>query len=711
MTAYLAVSSFLVSSVTFFFFVAVLLKGVRQKKNLTFCFFAISVFVWSTGHMYWQLADSKQEAIFWIRILVMGSSLIPYTYLHFVTHFVGRPLPKLVFSGYVIALALNALAWTPYIFTGVEKRMGFEFWPKAGPLFPLYFGGFLVVVTFCFSMLFDQYRKASIKVRNQNKYLIIGTAIGFFGGGTNFPLWLDIQISPILHGLSILYILGIGYSVLKYRLLDFNEMVIRILGLVFFSVIFGAIFAAMFRFLMGHAYPGYYPSGYTTWWAAFGGLSFVFLIISPVVSDFIIRLVEARLAAARFAYRHELRKLSDDWISNIQSEDTSQAITVGVYETMRLDYAALYIRKGMETTHRCEAAIGSRPRISHFDMAKLDPLVSAVHHGRHALFLDEEVDRSPVFRTSMASLCRDYPNLSSSDVVVPVAAHDSFYGFLILGSSGVHGAFADVDLLVLENLCSQYALALKSREVERRSNQVEKLVSLGTMAAGLSHELRNPLVSIRTLGSLLKKDSSKPLGLNPQFSETIQRDIKRISGIVDGVSSFAQNANRPMAHVEVVEALLEAKASLEEKMEQKRVRLNLDVEEKVSCALGNFEQLVQVFFNILENSVNAISEWKGRPETGEITVYVSAQGNKRLTQDRWVEIRIRDNGPGMSEEFQASIFDPFFTSRDTGLRYGSSGTGLGLAIVKKIIEHHNGKITVNASPGKGAAFRISIPSV
>lgn len=711
MTAYLALSSFLVSLATLFFFVAVLLKGVRQKKNLTFCVFAISVFVWSTGYMYWQLSGSEEDAIFWLRILVMGSSFIPYTFLHFVTHFVGRPLPRIVLSGYLVAIILNVLAWTPYIFSGVEARMGLEFWPVAGVLFPLYFGGFLIVVSFCFVLLFDQYRKASIKVRNQNKYLIIGTAIGFFGGGTNFPLWVNIQIPPVLHGLSLLYILGIGYSVLKYRLLDFNEMVIRLLGLLFFSVFFGAILAALFSVLMGYAYPGFYPSGYFFWWMVFAGLSVVYLVISPVVRDFVIRIVEARLESARFAYRQDLRQLSDEWISNIQSEESPYAITEGIYGTMHLDYAALYIRKGMETDYRCEASFGARPRALNLDMATLDPLISAIFRTRHALFLEEEVERSPAFRASMTSLCATYPNLSLTDLIVPVLAHDSFYGFLVLGSSSLYGAFADVDLLILENLCSQYALALKSKEVERRSNQVEKLVSLGTMAAGLSHELRNPLVSVRTLGGLLKKASSAPLSLNDQFSQTIQRDIKRISGIVDGVAAFAQNENRPMGHVTLAEALLEAKAPLEEELKQKRIEWSLEVEEATPCALANFDQLVQVFFNIYENAINALSEWEKRPEPGKISVCVSAQANRRLTQDKWVEIRISDNGPGMSAEFQASIFDPFVTSRDTGQRDGASGTGLGLAIVKKIIEYHNGKISVDASPSGGASFLISIPSV
>lgn len=240
MKAYLIFSSLAVLVVTLFFLISVLLRGLHQRRNLAFFFFSVPVFVWILGYLYWQLADSVDEAFFWIRVLVVGSAFIPYAYLHFVCVVTGRRSPVVIFSGYCIAVLLSCLAFTPYIFSGVESRMGMPYWPVAGPAFSLYFGGFALVVIYCFVLLIRQYRSAPEKVRNQNKYVIIGTAIGFFGGATNFPLWLDVQILPWGHGLSIFYILGIGYSVVRYHLLDFNEMVVRLLGLVIASTVIGA---------------------------------------------------------------------------------------------------------------------------------------------------------------------------------------------------------------------------------------------------------------------------------------------------------------------------------------------------------------------------------------------------------------------------------------------------------------------------------------
>jgi two-component system nitrogen regulation sensor histidine kinase GlnL len=709
MNAYLIISSFLVSVVTLFFLISVLLKGLERERNRAFCLFATSVFIWSFSHMLWQMAETEAEAVFWLRILVIGSSFIPYTYLHFVSEVTENPMRRLVGFGYCIAVALSALAWTPYIFSGVEQRMTFSFWPIAGPVFSIYFGGFSLVVTFCFFLLIRQYRDASAKVRNQNKYLIIGAAIGFLGGVTNFPLWLDIHIAPLGHGLSIFYILGIGYSVLKYRLLDFNEMVVRILGLLSSSALIGGLTAAALSLVAKYSFPALYPRGFSFWWTFFGVQSLAFLLVTPIVIKLSSQLIQMRLISNRFSYRSELRKLSDTILTSGGDDELLETLVERIYFLMSLDYVGLFIRSELESGFACKAAEGDRIHVDIIEAKHLEPLIHCLNKGRHAVFLDEEIERSKEFETQIYLLVSDRFPIRSTDVFVSISAQDTFYGFMILGSSRNTGAFSDVDLLLLENLCSHLGLTIKVREVERMTSQVEKLVSLGTMAAGLSHELRNPLVSVRTLASLLRKNPEH-LQLNAGFSSTVQRDIKRITGIVEGVSTFAQNSIANLRHVDLLKVINETIASLQEKFEEMGVEYEITSEKELPDALGDFEQLIQVVQNILENALNAISEWPDRPEKGRLQIMLSRRGGGRLEKKPWVEIKISDNGPGMSPEYQKRIFDPFVTSRDTGARQGSAGTGLGLAIVNRIIERHHGLITVKSELGSGAEFIISLPS-
>jgi two-component system nitrogen regulation sensor histidine kinase GlnL len=708
MRLYLILSSFLVSVVTLFFLVSVLIRGGAQRRNLAFCWFAISVLVWICGYFFWQLSDSESEAIFWIRILIIGSSFVPYTYLHFVNVVTGRRSPILVSLGVGIAVILSCLSFSPYICSGVEERMGMPYWPVAGPAFALYFGGFALVVLYCYVLLIQQYRSASEKVRNQNKYLIIGTAIGFFGGATNFPLWLGIPMLPWGHGLSIFYIMGIGYSVVRYHLLDFNEMAVRLLGLIVASGALGAGMAGCLLLLNETIYFEGEVGSFIWLWTVFSVQSFFFLLIGQWVYNLVNNLVQARFISSRYAYRNELKELSGRVVSGGVEDELLEEVVQRLYEIMNLDYSSVILRSELESGYRCKASAGTRLRSSIVAAADLEPVVAALGVQHHAVFLEEQMDTSPSFREKIASLLADGSPVCATDVLFAISAKDRLYGFLILGSSGRSGAFADVDVLLLENLCSQMGLALKSREMERTSNQVDKLVSLGTMAAGLSHELRNPLVSIRTLASLLQKHSGE-LSLKASFNETVQRDVRRVMGIVEGVATFSKDTTGPMALVDMNAVIHEVEGTLAGKLKEQQVELQIVSEVSPLTAIGNMEQLIQVFRNIVENAINAIAEWEDRPAQGRICIRVRRRDGSSIDPQKWVEVEVSDNGPGISAEYKSRLFDPFVTTRDTGHRVDGAGTGLGLAIVNNIVEYHGGVIKVSSELGFGAKFRVFIP--
>ncbi|MDG2345078.1 MAG: ATP-binding protein [Opitutae bacterium] len=131
--------------------------------------------------------------------------------------------------------------------------------------------------------------------------------------------------------------------------------------------------------------------------------------------------------------------------------------------------------------------------------------------------------------------------------------------------------------------------------------------------------------------------------------------------------------------------------------------------------MGDFVQLVQVFYNIMENAFNAITEWESRPEIGHINIHVHYNNSTINDELNKIEISISDNGPGIAQALQGNIFNPFVTSRDSEEQFDnlekSVGTGLGLSIVRQIIELHRGHISVCSELGHGTTFRICINSV
>ncbi len=711
MIAYLIVSSFFISALTLYFIASVLLKGLKldDGKNQTFCFFNFTIFCWALAHMLWQLAETEAAAVYWVKYLVGASIFVPYAYFHFVINLTENlKFRAFAYAGYLLAAILFCLNFGKFIVLGVEPRLGFEFWPVPGVLFPVYIGGYVLMSVLGVGLLFHTYCKSEIEAKNKLRYILIGTAVGFAGGSTNFLLWFEIQVPPFGHGLVIVYLMGLGYTMLKYRILDFSEMAFRILGLILFSIIFGALCAVGLVLVLKAAYVDFSPSSFLFWWPALTLLSALLMFVCPPVVRYVDDLIQTRLISGRLGYRQELRQLSDDVVSSLAEGDVYDVVVERIFGAMSLDFASVYVRRDLASSFECRAIQGERTPVKTIESANLEVLVDFLRGQRHAIFLEEKMERSSSFRSNFQALFNSDLPFRSSDVFLPIGVQGSLYGFLVLGASRRSGAFSDVDLILLENLCAELALTIKSREMERMSNQVEKLVSLGTMAAGLSHELRNPLVSVRTMTSLLKKNPTE-LKLTEEFSATVQRDVKRIFGIVEGVSAFAQDAKRPMESVAIRDVIFEAQSGVSGRLALENVQLEVVLDKDMPRLHADLEQLIQVVRNIIENGINAISEWGERPELGLITFRASLRGGGRYERKRWLEMEISDNGPGISKDLQDRIFDPFATSRDTGARHGSAGTGLGLAIVSKIIERHQGHITVSSELNHGTCFRISLP--
>lgn len=712
MIAYLVISSFLISLLTLFFFVAVLTKGNLSfnSRNLSFCVFSLSIFVWSVGHMMWLLSDDPYEALFWVHVLVAGSIVVPYAYFHFAVNLTERVrLKNLVISGYAVAFFLFLFNFSDNIVVGVEPRGGFDYWPVSGAMFISYLGGFVFMVLFGAALLFSEYRHADADRKNQLRYITIGSVIGFLGGATNFFLWFQIPIPPFGHAAVIFYILGLGYSMLKFRTLDFSEMAFRVLGLVVIAIIFSGLISLGLIFLMSAIYRDFYPDSLIFWWVVLTLLSIFLLTLGPSVNGLFNNFLHERFLSKRFAYRKDLRELSDHIKLEDDLDEQFEYVVDQISEVLSVSEAALYTRSLNDFNFVCSGSHGERGWLPRISSERINFLLDAFDANQKTILVNETIHASPGFKQAYFRDEIVSKVILREGIVVPVMGRTESFGFLILGKGRHRTVFSDLDFLLVENICSQLGLSMKFREIERGSNQVEKLISLGTLAAGLSHELRNPLVSIKTLSSLLRK-SHKTLQIDEKFSLTVQEDVKRITSIVEGVSAFARNTDGSFKMVVLNEIIEESIAICQGILDQNKVKASFQYNPNLPELKADRDQLVQVFRNLIENAVNGISEWEGRRDVGKINIRVylrTARDSEQVSQ--WLIVEVEDNGPGIPKDFQHSIFDPFVTSRDTGLRSGSRGTGLGLAIVSKIVERHCGIISINSDLGKGAVFTVSLP--
>lgn len=257
-----------------------------------------------------------------------------------------------------------------------------------------------------------------------------------------------------------------------------------------------------------------------------------------------------------------------------------------------------------------------------------------------------------------------------------------FYSHLL---HAVVVAFMALGALVSVFWAQHYRRSRRQLELEVTRN--ERLTALGHMAAGVAHEIRNPLSSIKGLATYLaRKFPRDEQGV--EVADTLIGEVERLNRVVSELLEFARPAALKLAPGPVGEVVERALRLAEADLKSKRIRVEVAAPEGLPEVPINAERLTQALLNLFLNAIQAME-----PE-GRLRVEIAAR-------EDGLHLVVGDSGPGLSEDLLENIFTPYFTTK-------SSGTGLGLAIVKQIIEGHQGRITVQ-SDRSGSRFIIVLP--
>ncbi len=225
-------------------------------------------------------------------------------------------------------------------------------------------------------------------------------------------------------------------------------------------------------------------------------------------------------------------------------------------------------------------------------------------------------------------------------------------------------------------------------ETEEQLRRADRLSALGELSAGMAHEIRNPLGSIKGAVEIIKDDYT-PEKAKYEFIQILLKETDRLNHIVQEFLGFAKPKNPEFQFVDLNEAI-ESVLTL---IGQEARKAGVKIEKKLDPSIGKRSLdaglLKQAFLNLILNAIQAM------PGGGSLTVESSVRNGT-------CEVKIADTGTGISEENRKKLFSPFFTTK-------KNGTGLGLAITYRIIENHHGKIDVATEPGRGTTFTMKIP--
>lgn len=244
------------------------------------------------------------------------------------------------------------------------------------------------------------------------------------------------------------------------------------------------------------------------------------------------------------------------------------------------------------------------------------------------------------------------------------------------------------------------------RKLESQIRRTDRLASVGTLAAGMAHEIKNPLVTINTFTQLLPDRYNDP-EFRGTFTELVRHEVQRMNSLVNQLLRFARPSPPLLAPLRVSDVLDHSLLLMEQQFQNHRVHLEKRYAAADAMIRADANQLEQAFVNFLLNAIQSM------PPNGQLTVALQQETENGILPARRrepaartpvVRVVIRDTGCGIAPENLNSIFDPFFTTR-------SEGTGLGLSVAHGIIGEHNGTVEVESALGIGTTFTIAFPVI
>jgi len=240
------------------------------------------------------------------------------------------------------------------------------------------------------------------------------------------------------------------------------------------------------------------------------------------------------------------------------------------------------------------------------------------------------------------------------------------------------------------------------RELERTVRHADRLSTLGTLAAGLAHEIKNPLGGIKGAAQLLEMELTAESELR-EYTRVMLKEVERVNRLLEDLLDLAAPKKLTLSRVNLNRTLNDIILLQQQSVHNLNVTFVQQFDPSIPQVLADEGLVTQLFLNLIKNAVEAVGE------SGLIRVTSRILSEYSLTQkgerpSRMVVVEVADDGPGIRKEEQELLFTPFFTTK-------TKGTGLGLAICQKIVSEHRGMIKVDSAPGKGTTFTVMLPLI
>jgi signal transduction histidine kinase len=705
----------------------IFLKDRKNKVNITFSLFCLSVAFWSYAYMIWPFFLSKESVLISFQLLHIGASFTSITYLHFVTSWlnIDKRNKKIILSGYFLAILFSIFSFSPLFISDVVPKFSMEYWANPGIIYHFYLIYFFGYFLYSSILLFLNFRRVTGVKRTQIKYILIGMIIAFMGGSTNYPLWYDINFPPYGNFFVAFYVILTTYAIIRYRFMDIKFILrsssVYLLSLI---VIFGL--ASGVKILAEKFFEEF------SFWI---DLMVIFLAVStfPSIKNQFFKWANEYFFTSLYDSGKLILKTGNDlktflnidkiyeYLFAIFSKNLhTKAFSVLTYSEKGNNYLLQY-NKGFKVNSESE-----------FDR---NPLVEDRFIANNEIVITEEL-RNLYYNEETKDLV-DLLERLEVELLIPLKVKGNLVGLLALGQKETGEAYNDEDLQVLEIIAGQAAVAIENaqlyseakrfnihlkKEVKKATENVERVnkdlsktnkklkdayerlkqldSAKNEFISIASHQLRTPLTSIKGFISMIREgdygkidketdEALRKIFISNERLIKLVNDLLSLSRIESGKFGFIfkQNEIGPLVKSIVDNFKIEA--------EDKGLKVKYQKSKKaITPFVFDKDKIHEVVSNLIDNAIKYTNK-------GEVAVSLESFDDK-------IKITVSDTGKGMEVDEADYVFEKFRRGIESS-NLNTEGVGLGLYVCRKIVDAHKGKIHAESDGlGKGSRFIVEL---
>lgn len=682
-----ALSFLLVAIISAALAVAILIRGLRYRLYVSFGVLSGVLFLYYLTAFLFGVTEDR----LWYRLSVLSALAIPPTALRFFTIFLGQggALGERGFRG---ALVLSLLL-TPFTLSSLVLE------PAFGALVLVFVFASLLL---CMLMIIQRLRGTMSRVESARlQYLLYGGLVAVLLSLSHYLPVESGLLTALGNVTTIIYMYFLSQIIIQFRLLDLNELVGKMIVLATLVTLLATIYSLIGLFVSD--IPGLIF--FNTFIAGM-----VMMILFEPVRGLVENRVNRLLFRERYEFGRQLAMLRRELANVIDVERMCELVLTRLENSRRVTGASVYLLSEGAPSLRCLGYVGPPP-IDPLDAVAERPFLDRLRSA-NALVLEPLEAEIPELVSSgqvaegdaLSEVVRVLESLEA-DVCIGLISEDRVLGLLNVRDQRMRDSYSPEEIAHLIAIANQATISVENSRILTSLRDRDRLVAVGEMAAGLAHEVRNPLGAIKGAAQMLV-DEDEPGVVDSgtrEFLEIIVEEVNRLDRVVSAFLDYAKPYGGTLSPTDANAVIGRVATLLRGPAAEHGVEVILELQSQLPPARIDPEVLRQVLWNLALNAIDAMESaeerrlvLRTRLGTRMGPLHAGYFGKEIL------ELEVSDTGCGISPSDLDRIFIPFYTTK-------GKGTGLGLAICHQLVRAAGGTIGARSEEGAGTTFAVRLP--